>query len=378
MAEKLRVVIAGGGTGGHVFPALNIAEGMKNRWQCEFLFFGTERGLESKKIPEHGYKIKLIPVAGLHRRITIKNLSFPFKLLKSIQICRKTMREFQPHLVIGSGGYVMGPVLKTAIGMGIPTVIQEQNSFPGVTTRLLAGKTDIVFLGDSEARTYLGNAKKLIDSGNPISLKKSTSTKNEIYKEFGLKSGLKTILVFGGSQGALNINRAIKQILVSNSIKKDTQILWQVGERNFAEYDDFIKESKKENVIIRAFIDEMDKAYAIADLVICRAGAITISELMATGSPAILVPLPSAAGNHQFKNACGLEQRKAAIMVEDDKNLSDNLTETVDRLISKKELRDQLAKNINDLFKQDTMEIIIDAIDELLKEKYDSNFILKN
>lgn len=377
-AEKLRVVIAGGGTGGHVFPALNIAEGLKKKWQCEFLFFGTDRGLESKKVPEHGYKIKIIPVAGFHRRVTIKNLSFPFKLLKSMKICRQAMKDFNPHLAIGSGGYVMGPILKTAIGMGIPTVIQEQNSFPGVTTRMLASKADIIFLGDPDARTYLTQAKRLVDSGNPISLMKTTVVKDEIYKQFGLNKTLKTILVFGGSQGALNINKAIKHMLVRESVKKDTQILWQVGDRSFTEYNNFIKKNSIKNVVVRAFIEEMNKAYKIADFAICRAGAITISELMATGLPAILIPLPSAAGNHQFKNACGLDRRKAAIMVEDNKNICDNLTKAVDRVLSKDELRDQLAKNIHDLFKQDTMEIIIDAIDDLLKEKYNSSLMMKN
>ena len=377
-SEKLRVVIAGGGTGGHVFPALNIAEGLKQKWQCEFLFFGTKRGLESKKVPERGYNLKLIPVAGFHRRFTIKNLTFPFKLLRSMQICRTTLREFDPHLAIGSGGYVMGPVLKSAIGMGVPTAIQEQNSFPGVTTRLLAGKADIIFMGDPDAQTYLSHAKKLVDSGNPISFKITSANKQDIFREFGLDKDLKTILVFGGSQGARNINQAIQQLIEQNALPKNTQLLWQTGEFNFEEYENFIQENKIKNVVVMPFIDAMNKAYAIADFAICRAGAITISELMAAALPAILVPLTSAAGNHQYKNAAGLQKKQAVLMVEDNESLSENLIKAIDRLINEDDLCNQLAENIHSLYKQDTMDIIINEIDGLLKARYDFGFELRN
>ncbi|MEJ2543017.1 MAG: undecaprenyldiphospho-muramoylpentapeptide beta-N-acetylglucosaminyltransferase [Calditrichaceae bacterium] len=376
--EKLRVVIAGGGTGGHVFPALKIAEGLKQKWQCEFLFFGTKRGLESKKVPERGYNLKTIPVAGFHRRFTIKNLTFPFKLLRSMQICKKTLREFDPHLAIGSGGYVMGPVLKSAIGLGVPMVIQEQNNFPGVTTRLLAGKADIIFMGDPDARIYLNNAKKLVNSGNPISFQKTKANKEDIFKEFGLNKTLKTILIFGGSQGAQNINRAIKQLIDQDALPENSQLLWQTGDFNFEEYDSFIEEKQIKNIVVRPFINEMNKAYAIADFAICRAGAITISELMAAGLPAILVPLTSAAGNHQYKNADGLQQRQAVLMVEDNESLSENLIKAIDRLITENNLRNQLAGNIHALYKEDTMDIIINEIDGLLKDRYDFGFELRN
>jgi len=376
--EKLRVVIAGGGTGGHVFPALNIAEGLKRKWQCEFLFFGTKRGLESKKVPERSYQLKLIPVAGFHRRLTLKNFKFPFMLLRSMQICRKTLREFNPHLAIGSGGYVMGPVLKSAIGLGVPAVIQEQNSFPGVTTRLLANKADIIFLGDPNARIYLTHAKKLVDSGNPISFQKTNIKKETIFKEFGLNKTLKTILVFGGSQGAISINKAIRQILEQSVLKDDTQILWQTGEISFEEYHTFIKYKQIKNVIVRPFIEDMNKAYAIADFTICRAGAIAISELMAAGLPAILVPLTSAAGNHQYKNALGLQRKQAALMVEDNEKLSENLISAIGRLLNENNLRNQLAENIHGLYKQDTMGIIINEIEGLLKDRYDFGFELRN
>jgi UDP-N-acetylglucosamine--N-acetylmuramyl-(pentapeptide) pyrophosphoryl-undecaprenol N-acetylglucosamine transferase len=376
--EKLRVVIAGGGTGGHVFPALKIAEGLKQKWQCEFLFFGTKRGLESKKVPERGYNLKTIPVAGFHRRFTIKNLTFPFKLLRSMQICKKTLREFDPHLAIGSGGYVMGPVLKSAIGLGVPMVIQEQNNFPGVTTRLLAGKADIIFMGDPDARIYLNNAKKLVNSGNPISFQKTKANKEDIFKEFGLNKTLKTILIFGGSQGAQNINRAIKQLIDRDALPENSQLLWQTGDFNFEEYDSFIEEKQIKNIVVRPFINEMNKAYAIADFAICRAGAITISELMAAGLPAILVPLTSAAGNHQYKNADGLQQKQAVLMVEDNESLSENLIKAIDRLITENNLRNQLAGNIHALYKEDTMDIIINEIDGLLKDRYDFGFELRN
>ncbi len=376
--EKLRVVIAGGGTGGHVFPALSIAEGLKEKWQCEFLFFGTKRGLESKKMPERGYQLKLIPVAGFHRRFTINNLVFPFKLLRSMQICRKILREFNPHLAIGSGGYVMGPVLKSAIGMGVPTAIQEQNSFPGITTRLLANKADIIFLGYPEARTYLKQAKKLIDSGNPISFQKTTVKAEHIYKDYGLNKELKTILIFGGSQGASNINKAIQQLLELGALRKNVQLLWQTGELSFEKYNNFIIQKQMKNVVVKPFINEMNKAYAIANFAICRAGAITISELMAAGLPAILVPLTSAAGNHQYKNAARLQQKQAALLVEDNENLSNNLLKVIDRLITDHDFRNKLAENIHNLYKQDTMDIIINEINGLLISKYDFGFVLRN
>ncbi|MBN1406864.1 MAG: undecaprenyldiphospho-muramoylpentapeptide beta-N-acetylglucosaminyltransferase [Calditrichaceae bacterium] len=377
-AKKLRVIIAGGGTGGHVFPALNIAEGLNQKWQCEFLFFGTKRGLESKKVPGRGYKLKLIPVAGFQRRFTIRNLTFPFKLLRSMQICRKTLREFDPHLAIGSGGYVMGPVLKSAIGMGVPTVIQEQNSFPGVTTRLLAGKADIIFMGDPDARHYLSHAKKLVNSGNPISFKRTAANKQDIFKEFALNQELKTILIFGGSQGARNINRAIKALLERGALPDNTQLLWQTGELNFIEYNNFINENQIRNVVVRPFIDAMDKAYAIAEFAICRAGAITISELKAAGLPAILIPLTSAAGNHQYKNAAGLQQKQAVLMVEDNEMLSENLIKAINQLLTENDLRGQLAENIHGLYKPDTIDIIINEIEGLLKDKYDFGFELRN
>lgn len=376
--EKLRVVIAGGGTGGHVFPALNIVEGLKEKWSCKFLFFGTKRGLESKKVPECGYQLKLIPVAGFQRRFTINNLMFPFKLLRSMQICRKILREFNPHLAIGTGGYVMGPVLKSAAGMGVPTVIQEQNSFPGVTTRLLANKADIIFLGYPEARTYLKQAKKLIDSGNPISFQKITVNAENIYKDFGLNKKLKTTLIFGGSQGASNINKAIQQMLELGALRENIQLLWQTGELSFEKYNNFIIQKQIKNVMVKPFINEMNKAYAIADFAICRAGAITISELMAAGLPAILVPLTSAAGNHQYKNAARLHQKQAALLVEDNENLSENLLKAIDRLLTEHDYRNKLAENIHSLYKQDTMEIIVNEIDELLKLKYDFRFNLRN
>lgn len=378
MNEVLRVVVAGGGTGGHVFPAIHIAEAIAKKWQSELLFFGTKKGLESKLIPQRGYRLITIPVSGIHRRFTLKNISFPFKLIHSLSICKRELKDFKPHLVIGTGGYVMGPVLRTAVRLGIPVVIQEQNSFPGLTTRVLARRAEMICLGYEEAGKYLTEAKRVIVTGNPVICSKPAESKKQLYDFFNLRQGLITLFVFGGSQGALNINQAIEKMIVNGDLPKSCQVLWQTGKQHFDYYNNRLKEQKWDHVSLFPFINDMSKAYSIADMVVCRAGAITLAELMAYGIAAILVPLPSAAGDHQYKNAQALVQKQAALVVRDDGRLYENLRIQVNELIQNSEKRQQLSQAIGRLARHDTLKVIVDQIDKILIEKYTQPFARMN
>lgn len=367
MAELIKIAIAGGGTGGHLFPALNMARAMAERWNCRFQFFGTRRGIEVRRVTQAGYPMQFIPVAGFQRSLTWKNLLFPFRLVQSLYICRKTLKKFAPDLVIGSGGYVMGPVLKSAQRLGIPTIIQEQNSYPGVTTRLLAKGAEVVFTAYQETAQFLGGAKRVIMAGNPIILQPVTESREELCQFFRLEAQRKTILVFGGSQGAASINRAISRIILDNRVYPDCQILWQTGEREFAHYQTLLKNQPR--VRVTSFIEHMAKAYAVADFAVCRAGAMTLSELMAVGLPAILLPLPTAAADHQFKNAKALADRQAAVVLRDDENLADNLVEQISQFASGKRPLTEMAANMKALYRPDTLQIILNEIAWLLKDK---------
>ncbi len=369
MNRSLKIVFSGGGTGGHLFPALNMAKAAAERWDCEFLFFGTRRGIEAQKVPQAGYEIVYLPVTGIQRRLTLKNLAVPFKLWKSISISRKSLREFKPDVVIGTGGYVMGPVLYAAHKLSIPIILQEQNSYPGITTRRLAGKAGLILLAYKEALQYLKvkNAR-IIVSGNPINESRPANA-DEVFKFFGLDKELSTILVFGGSQGAANINKALINILTDRILPNDFQLLWQTGQDEFGRLHELVKQRQIKNVHVVPFIDRMADAYSIAEFAVCRAGAMTLSELMAAGLPAVLIPYPFAAADHQFKNAQALLEKQAAVVIKDNKEMETNLREAIKHLTKNKDILQQLAVNIKALHKKDTMQIMLDAIEELVEQK---------
>ncbi|MGD9489232.1 MAG: undecaprenyldiphospho-muramoylpentapeptide beta-N-acetylglucosaminyltransferase [Calditrichaceae bacterium] len=369
MDKKIKVVFAGGGTGGHVFPALNLASAINEKWDASIKFFGTERGLEYTKVPSAGYELKIIPVVGFQRRLTLKNLMFPFKLWNSLRICKQQLKSLEPDIVIGTGGYVMGPVLKAAISLDIPTVIQEQNSYPGVTTRLLAPKADLVFLAYAEAKKFLKNAKNIHVTGNPINLKKPVSGRSEIAADYGLKPNLKTILVFGGSQGASSINNAVLQMIKNEKIPDGFQILWQTGKNEFDKYDLLLKKINSGKVVIKPFIDDMYNAYALADFAICRAGAMTLSELMAAGLPALLVPYPFAAADHQYKNAKMIEEKNAGMVVVDNKDMTEKICTMVNTIFVDQNRIKTFAMNMRSLHQPDTIDIILKRIELMLKQK---------
>lgn len=316
----MKVIISGGGTGGHVFPAIAIADAIKKQKpEAEILFVGAQGKIEMEKVPKAGYPIEGLWISGFQRRLTTKNLLFPFKLIGSLAKAWKIVSDFKPDVVVGVGGYASGPTLEVATRMGIPALVQEQNSFPGITNRLLAKKVNKICVAYDGMERYFPK-EKIVETGNPVRqelFENLASKKAEAYRHFGLDENKKTIFVFGGSLGARTINQAMEaNALYLADNETNVQVLWQAGKL----YIDEMSESdtaKLPNIQIRAFIDRMDLAYAMADVVIGRAGALTISELCFVGKPAILVPSPNVSEDHQTKNAMALVEKEAAILVKD-------------------------------------------------------------
>lgn len=313
-----RVIISGGGTGGHIFPAISIANALKGiDPNIEILFVGALGRMEMEKVPAAGYKIVGLPIMGFQRRLSLKNLQVLYKLAVSLFKARKVIRDFKPAVAVGVGGYASGPVLRTASKFGIPTVIQEQNSYAGVTNKLLAKKASKICVAYSNMERYFP-AEKIIITGNPVrqDLVNLENKKQEAYEYFGLVPGKKTLLVLGGSLGARTINNSLLAKLekLANS---GVQVIWQTGSIYIETVEAQAAAFKSPSLKIQAFISRMDLAYAIADLVISRAGASTISELCIAAKPAILIPSPNVAEDHQTKNAMALAEVNAAIMVKD-------------------------------------------------------------
>lgn len=366
--NEMRIVFAGGGTGGHVFPAIYLANYFKKHWKANCLFIGTKRGIESRKVPQSGFVVKHIWISGLHRRFDLRNLLFPLKLVISLWQSRKELKAFKPNLVIGTGGYVSGPVLYQAMKMKITTIIQEQNSYPGITTRILSSKVDHVFVAYEEAVKYLKDKSNCSVIGNPIRQNLGQVDKKIAVKFFGLNNKAVTILVFGGSQGSRNLNRAIDNLL-STSAFKGAQLIWQTGNLEFDTYKKKYENSEFKNIHILPFIDKMDYAYAVSDFVICRAGAMTISELIAMNLPSVLVPLPSAAANHQYKNAKALADAGAAMIVKDNSSLTNGIENAIEKLKSNIQMRKDMKENLKQFYNPNAIDKIAETIDEVIKLK---------
>ncbi len=315
--RKPRILIAAGGTGGHVYPAIAIADALReiNR-NSEILFVGTKNRMEWNAVPKAGYDIKNIWISGLHRRMTVKNLLFPVKLIASLVQSMNIIAAFRPHLVISCGGYVAGPVGWIASKRNIPLVIQEQNSFPGVTNRLLAKKADIIFTAFKEAEGYLPR-EKVILKGNPTRNTLTAVDKESAYRHFGFTKEQPTLLVLGGSGGARVINEAMSQNIGQLHNELGLQIIWQCGERYYDSLHTRLNTDGFERLRLVDFLHHMPEAYAAADLVVSRAGALSCSELELTGKPSILIPSPNVAGDHQTKNARSMVEQGAAVLLED-------------------------------------------------------------
>jgi UDP-N-acetylglucosamine--N-acetylmuramyl-(pentapeptide) pyrophosphoryl-undecaprenol N-acetylglucosamine transferase len=328
----MKVIISGGGTGGHIYPAVAIANELKaQRPDAEILFVGALGKMEMEKVPKEGYTIIGLPIAGFNRSNLLSNLSFPYKLLKSLFKAFKIVKTFKPDLAVGVGGFASGPTLKMANLLGVKTLIQEQNSYAGVTNKILSRKAEKVCVAYPDMDQFF-DKEKILFTGNPVrnDMLLSGIMKGEAKHHFGLDPAKPTLLVIGGSLGALSINKAIEKgisVLLSNGI----QVIWQTGKSYFEEAKKTT--STLTGVYVSDFIYEMDKAYAAADLVVSRAGALSVSELALVGKAAILVPFPYAAEDHQTKNAESLSKRDAAILLPDNQ-VNDHLILTVNSLIN--------------------------------------------
>jgi UDP-N-acetylglucosamine--N-acetylmuramyl-(pentapeptide) pyrophosphoryl-undecaprenol N-acetylglucosamine transferase len=317
--KHLKAIISGGGTGGHIFPAVSIANALREIYpEVEILFVGAEGKMEMEKVPAAGYDIVGLPVVGFHRKLTLRNLSFPFKLLRSLQKAKGVVKSFNPDVVVGVGGYASGPVLRIAQQLGIPTLIQEQNSFAGVTNKLLAKKAKAICVAYEGMEKYFP-ASKIILTGNPIrqGLEKIIPKTDEAHNFFDVPKGNKVVLVVGGSLGARSINHSILGDIDKFIEAKGVTLIWQTGKFYINDIKQKLNDKNTENIKVFDFINRMDLAYSIADLVISRAGACTISELCMVGKPSILVPSPNVAEDHQTMNAQALATRNAAILVKD-------------------------------------------------------------
>ena len=316
--RKLKVIISGGGTGGHIFPALAIANAIRKlNPETDFLFVGAQGKMEMEKVPAAGYKIEGLWISGIKRELTIDNLSFPFKVLSSVSKALRIIREFKPDVAVGVGGYASGPLLYAASLKNIPCLIQEQNSYPGITNKILAKRVQKICVAYDGMEKYFPKEKILL-TGNPVreNVLKIEGKRQEAFSFFRLNPDKKTILVVGGSQGARSINRSILAGL--NEIRQaDVQVVWQTGKLFYDEAQNAVSSAGMENVRVFDFISQMDFAYAAADLIVSRAGASTVSEILLVGKPSVMVPLPTAAEDHQTKNIEAMVRKNAALMVRD-------------------------------------------------------------
>jgi UDP-N-acetylglucosamine--N-acetylmuramyl-(pentapeptide) pyrophosphoryl-undecaprenol N-acetylglucosamine transferase len=346
LPKHKRVIISGGGTGGHIFPAISIANALRKiDPETEILFVGAEGRMEMEKIPAAGYKIIGLPVAGLYRSLTLKNFYVLIKLLKSLRKARKVIMEFKPDVVVGVGGYASGPVLRQAGWMGIPTLIQEQNSYAGVTNKLLARKASKICVAYDGMEKYFP-ASKIIKTGNPVrqNFENLKALQDEALNFFNLKKEFPVVLVLGGSLGAGSINNSLSENI--NKLRdSDCQWLWQTGKYYYENVKALVSVSFSGNISVHGFINRMDYAYAVADVIVTRAGAGTISELCLVGKPVILIPSPNVAEDHQTRNAEALSKNNAAMLISDSQAIKTLVDEAI-KLVSDKNRRDSYSENI--------------------------------
>ncbi len=360
MRTNYRFIFAGGGTGGHLYPALAVAEKIRQlKPEAEILFVGTKNKIESTVVPKHGFNFKSIVIAGLSRKFNLNNLLFPLKLFIGFFQSMMINMKLKPRVVIGTGAYVSGPVIWAASILGSKIILLEQNSYPGLTNRLLENKADEIHLTFEDSKKYFRKKEKLFVTGNPIRTDITLENKEEALKKFSLGNSRKTLLVLGGSLGAKSINEAVAKSL-DELLKANIQIVWQTGSAYIENYKIY------ENVYVKVlpFITDIKLAYSACDLVVARAGATTISELSYLGMPVIFVPSTNVAANHQYKNAKVLVENNAAIMIED-KNLSNEFLKMVlDTIYDEKKIN-QLKENIKKFSKPEAADIIANRIIKL-------------
>uniref|UniRef100_UPI004049CB81 undecaprenyldiphospho-muramoylpentapeptide beta-N-acetylglucosaminyltransferase n=1 Tax=Flavobacterium sp. TaxID=239 RepID=UPI004049CB81 len=363
--KAFKFILSGGGTGGHIYPAIAIANELKRRFpDAQFLFVGAQDKMEMQKVPEAGYQIKGLWIAGLQRTLTLQNLLFPVKLIKSILDARKIIKDFQPDFAIGTGGFASGPLLKAASQMNIPTLIQEQNSYPGITNKWLSKKALKICVAYPHLESFFP-ADKIVFTGNPVreDLLNLTTKKEEGLAHFDLKTTTLTLLVLGGSLGA----RAINQLVASNLAffeSKNVQIIWQCGKFYAEQYQ--IHQS--ETVKVHPFISKMDLAYAAADIIISRAGASSVSELCLVGKPVIFIPSPHVAEDHQTKNAQAITNDGAALLLRESQ-IEQEFVPMFTDLVENENKRKALGTKILALGKPKATQDIVDLIEQIVKNK---------
>ena len=362
--RNYKFILSGGGTGGHIYPAIAIANELKSRFpNAEILFVGAKDKMEMQKVPQAGYKIEGLWIAGLQRKLTLQNAMFPLKLMSSLWKSRKIIRSFKPDAVIGTGGFASGPLLQAANSFGIPTVIQEQNSYPGITNKLLSKKANAICVAYENLERFFPK-EKIVFTGNPVrqDLVEVGSKRQEGIEYFKLDSNKKTLLVLGGSLGARRVNQLIEKEL-DFLLEQGIQVFWQCGKLYF---EDYKKYNDKQNVQVVSFIDRMDLIYAAADFVISRAGASSVSELCLVGKPTIFIPSPNVAEDHQTKNAKAIVDKKGAILLKENE-LDEKFETTFSDLISNEKWQNEISNNIKSLAKPNATKDIVEEIIKLIQ-----------
>jgi len=363
--DNYKIILSGGGTGGHIYPAISIANELKNRYpNAEFLFVGAKDKMEMEKVPQAGYKIEGLWISGIQRKLTAKNLSFPFKLICSLFKSRKIINQFKPDVAIGTGGFASGPLLQVAVSKGVPSLIQEQNSYPGITNKILSKKADKVCVAYDGLERFFP-ADKIIKTGNPVrqDLLSIDNKSVEAKDYFHLKHSKKTLLVLGGSLGARRINELIEAKLEFFQIQ-NVQIIWQCGKLYYNTYRQY---STLEHVQVHAFVNKMDMAYAAADFIISRAGAGSVSELCIVGKPVIFIPSPNVAEDHQTKNANAIVEKNGAVLIKEEE-LEVDFENKFLQIVNSLEKQKELGTNIKKLALINATQDIVDEVEKLLKK----------
>ncbi|AOW21620.1 undecaprenyldiphospho-muramoylpentapeptide beta-N-acetylglucosaminyltransferase [Urechidicola croceus] len=363
MKQSINILLSGGGTGGHIYPAVSIANELKSRYpQANFLFVGARDRMEMEKVPQSGYEIRGLWISGIQRSLSFKNITFPFKLISSIREARKIIKTFKPDVVIGTGGFASGPTLHVASKSRIPTLIQEQNSYPGITNRLLAKKVDKICVAyDNLERFFPSN--KIVKTGNPVrqDLLDIESKTEEAKTFFKLDKLKKTLLILGGSLGARAINKLVEG-QINWLVEKGVQVIWQTGKLYF---DDYKRYEKLQGVQVYAFLNRMDLAYASANFIVSRAGAGSVSELCIVGKPTIFIPSPNVAENHQVKNAKAVVDKNGAVMIQE-KEL-DSFQNQFENLLNSISQQQELSQNIKKLALPNATKTIVDEIEKMIQ-----------
>ena len=366
----MRVILSGGGTGGHIYPAVSVAEALKRKYgsRVEILFVGAEGKMEMEKIPALGYEIKGLPVAGLQRKFTLKNLLLPFKVMASLRRAKRIIREFKADVVVGFGGYASAPVLWSAQRMGVPTIIQEQNSYAGLTNKLLSKRAKSICVAYDGMERFFPK-ERIVMTGNPLRGRFVADAGNraEALSFYGLNESMPVVLVVGGSLGTRTLNEMMKAWIVTLNGEAPVQVIWQTGKFYEREMQEFLRAHPTKNIWQGAFIERMDYAYAAADVVISRSGACTVSELCLVAKPTIFVPSPNVAEDHQTMNAMALVQKGAAEMVRDSEAVQRGMAEAV-ALAGDAERLERLSANIASLAISDAADRVVSEVKKVLNK----------